>query len=341
MTKALSFVSAFFMVFVAFPAFASVNVNSPVNNATVSSPFTLSANASVCSSQPVSAMGYSLDSSSNTTIVNAESVDAQVQASAGTHTLHVKAWGNQGASCVTDVAITVQGTTSTATGNAVVPPGSTSVSSIQTLGGWHATHDGGTGGWSSGSMALTNSPSRSGNARRFVTSYSSYGGERYFVNFSDDVTAANFMYDAWVYIPSTSGPIANLEMDLNQVMSNGQTVIFGFQCDGWSSTWDFTENKGTPSKPVDAWVHSGAHCNVSSWGRNQWHHIQVSYSRNDSGVVTYHAVWLDGNESAINATVPSAFALGWGPTILTNFQVDGMNSGTATVYLDQLTVERW
>jgi hypothetical protein len=45
----------------------------------------------------------------------------------------------------------------------------------------------------------------------------------------------------------------------------------------------------------------------------------------------------------INATVPSAFALGWAPTILTNFQVDGETAaaGSSTVYLDQLTVYRW
>jgi hypothetical protein len=40
-------------------------------------------------------------------------------------------------------------------------------------------------------------------------------------------------------------------MDMNQVMPNGQIVIFGFQCDGWSGTWDYTANKGTLEKPID------------------------------------------------------------------------------------------
>jgi hypothetical protein len=41
--------------------------------------------------------------------------------------------------------------------------------------------------------------------------------------------------------------------------------------------------------------------------------------------------------------VRSAFALGWAPTLLTNFQVDGSlsTSGTATAYLDDLTIYRW
>jgi hypothetical protein len=40
--------------------------------------------------------------------------------------------------------------------------------------------------------------------------------------------------------------------------------------------------------------------------------------------------------------VPSAFALGWGSTLLTNFQVDGMGaSGSPTVYIDELAIYRW
>jgi hypothetical protein len=53
------------------------------------------------------------------------------------------------------------------------------------------------------------------------------------------------------HLPSPSTSIANLVMDMNQVMPNGQIVIFGFQCDGWSGTWDYTANKGTLEKPID------------------------------------------------------------------------------------------
>ncbi len=336
-----SLLAACFGCAAALPAFASVNINSPANQARVSSPFTLSANSSACSSQPISALGYSLDGSTDTTIVKSSSIDAQVQASAGAHTVHVKAWGNRGASCVTDVAITVDGTTSTATGDYVAPANSTSVSSIQAWGDWRAVKDAGTSGWASGGMRVVNSPARSGNARQFSTSFSGYGGERYYTTFSDDAAATNFLYDGWVYINNSAGSIANLEMDVNQVMENGQTAIFGFQCDGWSGTWDYTQNQGSASHPVDAWVHSRAACNPRAWARNTWHHLQINYSRNSSGAVTYHSVWLDGKESVINATVFSAFALGWGPTILTNFQVDGLGNSSATVYLDNLTIYRW
>ena len=326
----------------ALPAMASVTVNSPANGAQVSSPFTLSASASTCSSQNVASMGYSLDSSTSTTIAYSTSLDAQVQSGSGSHTLHVKAWGNQGAVCVTDVAITVSGAASTSSGDAVVPSDAVSVGGIQLLGGWQAIDDSASGGSASGWMGLTGSPSLNGNSREFVTHYANSGAERYHANFGDDTSSTNFLYDGFVLIAAPSSGIANIEMDVNQVMPNGQTVIFGFQCDGYSSTWDYTANKGTPDKPSDQWIHTSAYCNPRGWSTNVWHHVQISYARDGSGDVTYRSAWLDGYEFPINATVNSAFALGWAPTLLTNFQVDGLGSGgSSTVYLDNLVVYRW
>ena len=332
-------VASLFFATLTMPAMAGVTVSSPASHADVSSPFTLSADASTCSSQNVVTMAYSLDSGNDIESVNATAIQAQVTAGSGGHTVHVKAWGSGGAVCVTDAAVTV--TSAAAGSSAMVPSGATSVSHIQTFSNWRGKHDGGTPGTSSGSMSVVGSPSRSGNTRKFVTSYTNNGGQRYKVAFGDDAAATNFLYDAWVFIAAGSS-VANLEMDLNQVMPNGETAIFGFQCDGWSGTWDYTANRGTPTNPVDRWVHSGAACNPRKWRRNTWHHVQISYSRNDSGVVTYKSVRLDGANSALNATVPSAFALGWSPTLLTNFQVDGIGaSGSSTVYLDNLTLYRW
>jgi len=322
------------------PAFAGVTISSPGNGAQVSSPFTLSADATSCSSQPVASMGYSFDSSTDTTIVNSTSIDTSVSYTTGAHTLHVKAWGNKGAACVTDVDVTIE--TDPVLSALSIPSDALSVSSIQALSNWIGTNDSSGSGSSSGKMYIVGSPSLSGHTREFVTNFSSAGDERYYATFGDDTTSTHFLYDAYVYLNSTSQKIANLEMDLNQVMPNGQTVIFGFQCDGYSSTWDYTENTGSPSKPVDVWVHSSRYCNPRTWSINVWHHVQISYSRTSTGQVTYNAVYLDGLEMPINATVPSAFALGWGPTLLTNFQIDGLgSSGSATVYLDKLTVYRW
>lgn len=410
---------------------AGVTVSSPVSGSTVYSPFSLSAAASSCSSQNVTTMGYSLDNSTTTAIVQSNAVAASVTAATGTHTLHIKAWGNAGAVCVKDVSITVgstitpvpaltsnlaisspaNGSTVTSTfkleatasscysqsvtsmsyaldsasanlvsgtvvsaqvtaasgqhaltvkaygssgsvctanttvsvpqATSIVPSYAVSVSSIQALTNWNAVNDPATGGSTAGTTRIVNSPSISGSARSFYTSFTNSGGELYHITFGDDVAAYNFLWDGWIYLDNSASSIGNIEMDMNQVMANGQTVIFGFQCDGWYGTWDYTKNGGTPTNHDDQWVHSGAHCNPREWTRNTWHHVQISYSRDDSGNVTYHSVWYDGNEQQINAKVPSSFALGWGPVLLTNFQIDGVGTGSNTVYLDNLTISRW
>lgn len=226
--------------------------------------------------------------------------------------------------------------------SAQIPPRALVLSAIQQSSNWDYTFDSGTGGSATGQTSLVQSPSLTGSAREFVTTFTNYGGERYWLTVGQDTASSNFVYDAWLYIAKPSSGIANIEMDLNQVMSNGQTVIYGFQCDGYSGTWDFTENAGTPQNYLDEWVHSTAKCNPRQWSTNAWHHIQIEYARDNSGNVTYKAVWFDGVMQSINATVPSSFALGWGSVLLTNFQVDGLGtSGSAMVYLDKLTLYRW
>jgi hypothetical protein len=332
---------------------SGVSVSQPAQGSTVSTTFALDAASPSCSSQNVSAMGYSLDSSTSTAVVYNTAVSASVSAGAGAHVLHVKSWGNAGAACDTDVSINVSGSGSTTpSGAAIAPQGGSgpyvpsnavSVSNIQSMGNWVFLDDPGTYGSAAGATAMVGSPSVTGNALEFYTTYTYYGGELYYSYFGDDTSTSNFVYDGWVYLTNSSGSIANIEMDMNQVMPNGQTVIFGFQCDGWNGTWDYTENAGTPTAPVDHWVQSSALCNVQNWSQYAWHHVQVSYSRDGYGNVTYQSVWLDGNQQQINVTVPSAFALGWGPTLLTNFQVDSFAAGwsSSTVYLDDLTISRW
>jgi hypothetical protein len=136
--------------------------------------------------------------------------------------------------------------------------------------------------------------------------------------------------------------IVNLEMDNNQVMSNGDTIIYAFQCSGYSKTWEYTGNTGTPTNPSIHWMKSTAPCNPASWTRDTWHHIQIQTSRDDSGNVTYHSVWFDGVETPINKTVNSRFSLGWAlGALVANFQVDGSGTGSASIYVDNFTQYRW
>jgi len=323
----------------------NVVVSSPANGATVGTPFSLVASGTLCQGQSIGAFGYSFDSSASTIYVNGQAVNAQVSGPAGSHVLHIKSWGPNNAACDTDLTVNIAAA-STSTSGPTIPSNAIAVQGIQNLGTWTEAFDTGitTGGaTSSGIMGLVTSPTLSGSARKFVTTYSNYGGERYWANFGADTAATNFVYDTYIYLASPINDIANVEMDMNQVMANGQTVIFGFQCDGWSMTWDYTANTGTIASPADHWLHSNQTCNPQSWATNTWHHVQVSYSRDNSGNVTYKSVWFDGKEQDLNDTAFSAFALGWGSSLITNLQIDGMTAlpGTATVYLDKMTVYRW
>ena len=217
----------------------------------------------------------------------------------------------------------------------VVPSDAKVNSGLHLLDTWHYNHDAGTPGTAVGDSGLIGAPSRSGTARQFASSFTDAGGEIYSVSYANDTESSNFVYDGWVWIDSGS-IISNLEMDSNQVTANGQTVIYAFQCSGYSKKWEYS---GAGAK----WVSSSQPCNVATWQTDVWHHVQISYSRDDSGNVTYKSVWLDGDEQPINATVPSSFALGWQVGVVqTQFQVDGLGaSGSSTVYLDDLTISRW
>jgi hypothetical protein len=324
------------------PAANSLTVTSPAASASVSSPFIVSATATDCQSQAVSSIGYSIDQGSANQ-VEGTILDTQALANAGQHTVHVVAWAADGSSCNTDVSITVNSSSSPATGGPAVPANAVTVSEIQQLPNWRGEFDTGTGaGTSQGVMSLTSSPSLSGSALEMQTQFTNNGGERYHVSFGSDPLATHFVYDAWVYLASPSDSISNLELDMNQVLANGQTVIYGFQCDGYSNTWDFTRNAGTPDVPNGKWVHSSAACNVNNWSTDNWHHIQIGFSRDDAGNATYETVWLDGAAQSINQTVPAAYALGWAQVLLTNFQIDGRGaSGSNTVYVDHLSISRW
>ena len=217
------------------------------------------------------------------------------------------------------------------------------MSSIESLSGWRAKHDSGGTGTSTGSMSMVSSPSKYGSSRKFYTTFTNNGTERYSVSFSDNTSAKNIFYDAWVYLTSSASKIGNLEFDVNQTMDNGQTIMAGFQCDGWTGHWAYTVNTGSAGSPRPKWVSkSGTTCNPRNWSTGKWHHVQASMSRDSSGYVTYHYIWFDGAQVYIGAKAFCAMSLGWGDVINTQFQVDGYgSSGSVTAYIDGLKVSVW
>lgn len=221
-----------------------------------------------------------------------------------------------------------------------IPGNAISTANLNTYDTWHWRHDRGTPGYSSASSSypVTN-PSLDGLSRSFSISYSGHGGEIYYVTFGYDTTATSFVYDTYIYLEDPS-QVKNVELDLNQVLDDGKTVILGTQCSGYSGTWEYVVEYGGAH-----WRPSNVACDPSSWAANKWHHIQIAMHRNSSGTVTHDWVSFDGTSHSFNNAVgPAGHNLGWqvGHLIL-NLQLDGSrkDSGTIKAYVDKLNVYRW
>jgi len=316
---------------------SDIMVAAPGNGATVTSPFTLTASTRTCGSKQAVSMGYSIDNGPS--VIEPTSFTALVTAPSGAHVLRVKCWGQQ----VGDqVALNINVTQPATSKGPQIPSYAYVQQQIDLLPGWRIKHDPATPGTATGSMTLVSDPTLTGQTEKYYTTFTNAGGILYSNTYGHDTDATHFVYDVNVYLTPDS-VLSNLEMDNNQVMRNGNTMIYGFQCSGYAGVWEYTENAGTVEQTKAHWLKSDAPCNPARWTRNTWHHIQISLSRDDSGNVTYHSVWFDEVEQPINRTVKSEFGLGWAlGALVANFQVDGIGaSGSATIYVDNLKMSRW
>jgi hypothetical protein len=218
-------------------------------------------------------------------------------------------------------------------------PSSAAVSSDLALASnWAFEHDAGTPGSSKGSTVFPATTPVYEDAREFYMEYSGHGGERWHITMGNNASAKNFALDTYVYFADPS-QVGNLELDFNQVMSNGQTVIYGTQCSSYSKTWEYTY-----TDHASHWRASNVPCNPRSWAANTWHHIQIGFHRDDSGHVVHDWVNLDGTHSTFNnAAGPGGDSLGWAKGLLVvNYQVDGADpKGSITSFVHKMTIYTW
>ncbi len=62
----------------------------------------------------------------------------------------------------------------------------------------------------------------SGSLRRFDVVWKYYGGQRFHVYLGKDAKSTGFTLDTWIYFNQLA-TVHNIEIDLNQVASNGAT----------------------------------------------------------------------------------------------------------------------
>jgi hypothetical protein len=327
---------------------ANITVASPVNGTSNSSPVWVRAHNVGCNGLTPTAFGFSVDSGGTTMGVTPFDIDVtHFSIGGGTHTIHFKAWTSGGICPVVDTTFNVGGGGGGTSGGNTTPSNpSVSIPSyaaaspdLDTSGNWVGEHDGGTPGGSQGSMAYPASVSLYDNAREFYMTYWGRGGERWHNSFGNDGSATHFVLDTYVYVKDPN-QMANLELDLNQVMSNGETVIFGTQCSVYSHSWEWTYVSGGPH-----WHSSNVGCNPTTWAANTWHHIQVGFHRDSNGYVTHDWVNFDGTHSTFSgASGSGGLWLGWAKgDLLMNVQMDGYytGSGSITAFFHKTTFYRW
>jgi hypothetical protein len=332
-------------------AFASdITVGSPVSGVKISSPALIRAHNVGCDGVPPKSFGYSIDSS--TGIVMGETaydIDVTAQAiPAGTHTVHFKSWTARGECPTVNTTFTVAAKTEPVSAAEAevsasapsIPSSAISSGDLDSSSKWTEAHDGGTPGSSKGSTVYPASTPLYDDARKFYMTYSDQAGERWSNTFVHDTVSTHFVLDVYIYLPNPS-EVKNIEMDINQVTSNGETIILSTQCSGEIGQWEYGDSVGSH----DHWKSTGLKCNPAEWKANTWHHVQIGEHRDTNGFVTHDYVILDGAYNAFkNATLESAHFLDWGKgDINTQFQIEGSStkSGTVTAYIHKLTIYRW
>src|SRR3954451_10908667 len=143
-------------------AFASnITVASPVNGTTIQSPIWVRAHNVGCNGLTPIAFGFSIDSSSTTTMgVTPHDIDVTNRSIAnGTHSIHFKSWTSNGVCPVVSTTFNVGGSTSGGTGTSdstsgSIPSNAIASADLDTSGNWSYEHDTGTPGSSTGSTAF-------------------------------------------------------------------------------------------------------------------------------------------------------------------------------------------
>ncbi len=220
-----------------------------------------------------------------------------------------------------------------------IPANAVSTGDLDGKYGWQQIHDGGTPGKSRGSSVYPATTPLYDEARELYMTYSDRAGERWSLNVVKDAAATHFVLDIYVLLPHPS-EVLNLEMDINQVTANGETIILGTQCAGTIGKWESAYTAGK----LDHWWASSIKCDPRTWAPNVWHHIQIGMHREPNGVVSHDWVNFDSAHYTWGKVQESAHFLGWAPaTIDVQYQIEGSSggSGSVTSYIHKLTIYRW
>ncbi len=305
----------------------AVNVTSPVNAAQVGSPFQVVATASAPS--PITQMAIYLDSTLVFTS-KSSSVNTQVSAGAGTHSIVVQAWDSGGTVYKKPLTVTV--------GSSVPPIVGTIIDNIEQAPWLTCGACGNNGGTGSTAPYFDTrgiaSPSEDGNSTKFTLAATVPFTNGYFYQVHTPISTGinSLVYEFDLFIPSGEENLPQaIEFECQQVLQ-GWVYNFAWQAVYPSNTWR-TFDYGLKRWDVSSipFVH---------FSPNTWHHLVAEYHNNTANhTVVHDALTVDGVRHVVGI-VHNAFFSGATNNQFTNaFQLDS-NSTAAdySTYVDRMKI---
>jgi hypothetical protein len=319
-----------------------VQVNTPANGSSVTSPVQFAASATTNCPSGVAAMGIYTAPGVLAYKVNGASLNTPLTLSGGSYHTVVEEWDNCGGAAIAPIAITVGSGGHSGqfahldqqtgwTGYALLPPSYNICSSCVPTGPqttWSMT------------QGIT-SPAMNGDSARM-----DIGGQTHFsdvlwnnhligdfssqglpdTNHSIVPNVHNFTYDVYFYVTDLSVSQA-LEFDINQFV-NGQSYIWGHECRvAGGNEWDIWDNQG------QKWHPTGVACNPVN---NSWNHLVIQAQRTSGNQLLFQSISLNGQTATLNYYENPTPTTWYGITI--NYQQDGnYEQQPYSIWLDDLT----
>jgi hypothetical protein len=297
----------------------TVNVSSPTNNYSGTSPVHVAATAT--SDQNITGWVVYVDGQVAYQ-ASSSSIDTQLNVAEGGHQLVVRAWDSNGKWGDVWETITVNGNNNN-NGLPTPPTWAKVFSNVHTGGSWGSCHDPGcAGGSGKGTYWMAQnqgSPSLTGRSTEFYNS-GVWANALYWHPLGANSSQRNFLIDYYLYVDNPSkGAAQSYEQEAYQFVS-GWNYMMGTQCDVGSGVWD------TWDMATNHWYGTSVPCH--NFTPNTWHHIQW-YITTDTNAkkYTYHVLVVDGQSYTLNTT-RNAARTGWGDNVGIQWQIDVNASGT-------------
>lgn len=222
----------------------------------------------------------------------------------------------------------------------IIPMTAKNTGNILIIPGWKMEKDGGTPGTATNIKMVVN---EDGSAL-FAADQLKKAGVRWSVTAAKNVpdTVTHFCYDILMQFQDPTQQ-ACVEMDINQVTSDGLTWLLCVQASEYSDSYEYTLLKSSGSY---GWNPSTIKVNPTLWKANVDKHIRIFTHRDlPTGKVWYDGVEEDSlyNPFASTAVGISDSAMGWTKEIiLPNFQLDGANAaGHISALVKNFNISYW